>query len=156
MDPGRIQSKRHIVWFSLCGLLLFPLLTGCFSSDGVDPPLDHFNIEFLHLLILGSDDYEDASEPESLALVDDTTLAIGTENDGVFFADLSDPAEPVVVSVFEHEDEGISNILALDGYVYGFAPSGELLAIDARQPVTPTLATSIPGQERDHRTWRDW
>ena len=154
MDPGRRQSNRGVVWFALFGLLLFPLLTGCFSSDRVDPPLDQFNVEFLHLLTLGGDDFEDAIGPESLALVDDTTLAIGTEHDGVYFADLSDRAKPVVVSVFEYEGDGIADILAMDGFVYGFTPSSELLAIDARQPVTPTLAASIRGQERDHRTWR--
>ena len=154
MKRGMPYSHRRIVWFALGAVLLFPFLTGCFSSDKVSPPLDHFNIEFKRLLTLGSDNYKRAIGPESLAFVDDTTLAIGTEDDGVYLADLSDPAEPAVVSVFKHEGAGIAKVVAMDGFVYGFAPSSEFLAIDAREPAAPKLASVLPGQEEDPYSWR--
>ena len=142
MPVHKPYSHRRIVWFALGVLLLFPVLTGCFSSDKVSPPLDQFNIEYIRLLRL-------AQGPESLAFVDNTTLATGIEDDGVYFVDLSDPAEPVLVSVFEHEGAGIAKIVAMDGFVYGFAPSSEFLAIDAREPAAPKLASVIPGQVED-------
>ncbi len=169
MDPSRPYAHRRVVWFALGVLLLFPVLIGCASSVGVDPPLDQFNIEYLRLLKLGDEGFEEAKEPErlvsaegttvaiasddatvpeSLALVDDTTLAIGTY-DRLYFADLSDPAGPVVVSVFEYEGEGVANVLEMGGFVYGFTPSGELLAVDARQPAEPKLADSLVGNVRN-------
>ena len=142
-------TRMRIVGFALWALLLFPLLTGCFVDNSNDRPAGQSNVEFLHLLTLDSDDYEDANRPESLAFVSETTLAIGTGYDGVYFADLSDPEEPVVISVFEYEGYGVSSVFAMDGYVYGFTPSGDLLAIDARQPTAPELADRIRGQEGD-------
>lgn len=140
MDPGRRQSRRGIVWFALCGLLLFPALTGCPARHLLPPRVEHpVNLERLHFLTLGSDNYEDASRPESLAFVSDKTLAIGTEEDGVYFADLSDPAKPAVISVIEYAGYGAVPIVAMDGYVYGFTSNGALLSIDARQPIDPTL-----------------
>ena len=140
MDPDRRQSRRGIVWFALCGVLLFPALTGCPARHLLPPRIENpVNLEFLHFLTLGSDNYEDASRPESLAFVSDTTLAIGTEEDGVYFADLSDPAKPAVISVIEYAGYGAVPIVAMDGYVYGFTSNGALLSIDARQPTDPTL-----------------
>ena len=119
MDPGRPQSHRRIVWFALCVLLLFPALTGCFLEHWIPPrEEDPVNVEFLHLLTLGGDD-KDAIKPESLAFVCDTTLAMRTEDNGVHFADLSDPAKPTIISVIEYAGYGAAPIVAMDGYVYG-------------------------------------
>ena len=150
MSNDRSRSHRRIVWLALCASLLSLPLTGCFSSDRVDPPLDNFNFEFLYLLSLDGDTYDSVSAPESLAFVDDKTLAIGTEDAGVYFADLSDPAKPAVVGVFEHEGAGIVNILAMDGFVYGYARTAEFLAIDARQPAASQQAFGMPGRKPDH------
>ena len=169
MSADKPYSHRRIVWFALGVLLLFPVLIGCASSVGVDPPLNQFNIEYLRLLKLGDEGFEEAKEPEtrvsadgttvaiasddatvpeSLAFVHDTTLAIGTY-DRLYFADLSEPAGPAVVSVFEYEGEGVANVLEMGGFVYGFNSSGELLAIDARQPAEPKLADSLVGNVRN-------
>ena len=169
MDPSRPYAHRRVVWFALGVLLLFPVLIGCASSVGVDPPLDQFNIEYLRFLKLGDEGFEeakeserrvsadgttvaissdDALEPESLALVDDQTLAIGTHY-RMYFADISDPAEPVVISVFEHGGKGFSELLSMDGFVYGYARTAEFLAIDARQPAAPQLAFRMSGQDED-------
>ncbi len=147
MSAHKPYSHRRIVWFALGVLLLFPVLTGCFSSDKVSPPLDQFNIEYIRLLRL-------AQGPESLAFVDNTTLATGIEDDRVYFVDLSDPAEPVLVSVFEHEGAGIAKVVAMDGFVYGFAPSGEFLVINVQEPAAPKLASVIPGQVEDPDDWK--
>ena len=133
--------------------------------------MDQFNIEYLRLLKLGDEGFEEAKEPErlvsadgttvaiasddatvpeSLALVDGAILAIGT-HDRLYFADLSDPAGPVVVSVFEYKGDGVVNVLEMVGFVYGFSSSGELLAIDARQPAEPKLADSLDGDVRNQR-----
>ena len=137
MSAKQRQQKKSIgpVWSralrarTLGPILVLALLAFCLGGCGhntiADRLIGQSNIELLYVLSepqdpLGKIQYQpgDTIEAWSVAFVNDILIAIGTWGDDVFFADVSNPNEPTLVSVFRTLGRHPTDIAAMDGFVY--------------------------------------
>ena len=121
-------------------VLLSLTLGGCRVPDAL---VARSNVEFVAALSepfdpLGAREYEHGSmiRSESVAVVNDRLIAIGAWGNDVFFADVSNPETPRIVSVFTSPGINPIHIATMDGYAY-ISDSSGLVMVDIREPSRP-------------------
>lgn len=121
-------------------LLLPCLLSGCMA---IERPKGQRDIEFLSVLSeprdpLGEIQYEPGSWIRSAALahVNDSLIAVGTWDKDVFFVDVTEPADPSIVSAFRIPGHSPTTVFVMDNLVYMSSTAG-LTVADIRDPSQP-------------------
>ena len=149
--PG-VQIARA----ALCAVALIAALSGCRDNVIVDMIDRQYNIELVDRLILDESDALFKDSPKGLAFLNDTTLAVATENGSVLFVDLSDPTDLALIGRYDPvgpDNSAFSvDIVTMDGFAYvsfrGRSSSEPddiaLMVVDARQPAAPELALELP------------
>lgn len=145
--PNRSGVLRALLGAPM--LLLALALSGCTEPFPnyyrvVDRLYRQSNVELMHALPRPATDGPIKYGSDSVAFVNDTTLAVGA-TDSVYFVDVRDPATPTVISVFNFPDMAdprSSTVMPMDGYVYASArdratKTRTLFVIDIREPTSP-------------------
>ena len=130
----------EILWVAL---LLSCLLSGC---KAIERPKGQRDIEFLSVLSeprdpLGEIQYEPGSWIRSagLAHVNDSLIAVGTWAKDVFFVDVTEPADPSIVSAFRIPGPSTSTVFVMGNIAYMTSAAG-LIVADIRDPSEPKEA----------------